>query len=161
MCKNLLLGLLFCAAAFGQPKPGTKSAGAPSPALLSKIIAAWNTGDPANAAPYYDKTPADIYFDLAPLEYKGWDEYAAGVKQMFTAFESMNFRLHDDARIRNAGNTAWGTVTWSAQGKMKNGNGISMEGRWTCIWEKKASRWLIVHEHFSVPWSPPTERRQR
>jgi ketosteroid isomerase-like protein len=164
MLKRLLIPLLLCATAFSQAKPATQAAASskevPSAALLQKIIAAWNTGDPANAAPFYDKTPTNVYFDIAPLQYKGWDEYQAGVKELFAAFESMKFSLHDDARIHNAGNTAWGTVTWTAQGKMKNGNGVNLDGRWTCIWEKKGKNWLIVHEHFSAPFTPPSESRQ-
>jgi ketosteroid isomerase-like protein len=161
MFKSILAVVLLFASASAQPKPATKGADAPSPVLMTKIIAAWNTGDPANAAPYYDKSPDNVYFDFAPLQYKGWDEYDAGVKRALATFQSLKFTVHDDARVHRAGNTAWGTATWSAQGKLKNGNGVSLEGRWTIIWQRKATHWLVVHEHFSVPWTPEPESRHR
>ncbi len=160
MYRSLLISLLLCASAFAQSTPA-KSTGAPTAVLMQKVIAAWNTGDPANAAAFYDKTPTNVYFDIAPLQYHGWKEYAEGVKQMFATFESMKFTLHNDAKVHRAGNTAWGTATWSADGKLKTGNGVSLEGRWTVIWEKKGSQWLVVHEHFSAPWQPEPESRHR
>jgi ketosteroid isomerase-like protein len=161
MYKNTIVILLLCASGFAQSKPATKVTGVPSKALMTKILAAWNTGDPANAAPFYDKTPTNVYFDFAPLQYKGWDEYESGVKQALATFQSLKFDLHDDARVHRDGDAAWGTATWSAQGKLRNGNGVSLEGRWTCIWKKKGPNWLVVHEHFSVPWAPESESRHR
>lgn len=160
MYKIIIFVFLLRASGFSQSKPAA-NAEVPSKALMSKILAAWNTGDPAKAAPFYDKTPTNVYFDFAPLQYKGWNEYDAGVKQAMATFQSLKFTLHDDAKVHRAGNTAWGTATWSGQGKLKNGNGVSLEGRWTCIWEKKGANWLIVHEHFSVPWAPESESRHR
>jgi len=83
------------------------------------------------------------------------------VKQALAMFQSLKFTLHDDAKVHRAGNLAWGTATWSGQGKLKNGNGVGLEGRWTVIWEKKSGNWLVVHEHFSVPWTPEAESRHR
>jgi len=133
----------------------------PSPALMSSILDAWSAGGPAKAAVYYDKSPADIFFDLTPLEYKGWTEYNSGAPTALGVFDTIKFTLHGDAKVHRAGSTAWGTATWSAEGKLKNGNGVSLEGRWTVIWEKKGSQWLIVHEHLSAPWQPERESRHR
>lgn len=134
---------------------------APTPALMSAILNAWSTGGPAKAAAYYDNSPTDIFFDLTPLQYKGWSEYNAGAPTALGLFETIKFTLHDDAKIHRAGNTTWGTATWTADGKLKTGNGVNLEGRWTVIWEKKGSQWLIVHEHFSTPWQPERESRHR
>lgn len=161
MYKIAAVCLLLCASAFGQSKETAKAAEVPSAALMQKIIAAWNTDDPANAARFYDKSSDDVFFDITPLEYRGWAAYEAGVKQQFAGFENLKFKLNNDEKVHHAGSTAWATATWEADGKMKNGNKVSLEGRWTVIWEKKAGKWLIVHEHFSAPWIPPSEMRQR
>jgi ketosteroid isomerase-like protein len=161
MHRTLFIGLLCCASAVAQTQPASKQTDLPSSALMSRIIAAWNTGDPANAAPFYDKEPANVYFDFAPLEYKGWNEFDAGVRQALAMFQSLKFALHDRARVHRAGGTAWGTATWTAQGKLNNGNLVSLQGRWTCIWEKRGANWRVVHEHFSVPWMPEPESRHR
>jgi ketosteroid isomerase-like protein len=161
MNGSVVVLLLLCTSLLAQSNPTSKAAEAPGPALMTKILAAWNTGDPANAAPYYDKSPDNVYFDFAPMQYKGWNEYDAGVKQALASFQSLKFTMHDDAKVHHAGNSAWATTTWSAQGKLKNGNGVGLEGRWTVIWEKRGNKWLIVHEHFSVPWVPDSESRHR
>ena len=134
---------------------------APSPALMSSILDAWSTGGPAKAAVYYDKFPTDIFFDLAPLQYKGWSEYNAGAPAALGIFDTIKFTLRDDAKVHRVGNTAWATATSSVEGKLKSGNRVSFEGRWTVVWEKKGQQWLIVHEHFSAPWQPEAESRQR
>jgi ketosteroid isomerase-like protein len=161
MYKIVIFAFFLCANGFSQSKPAAKPAEVPSPALMSNILAAWNTGDPTKAAPFYDKSANNVYFDIAPLKYRGWAEYDTGVRQILSTFQNFTFTLHDDVRIHRSGNTAWGTATWSGQGKLKNGNGVSLEGRWSCIWEKKGAHWLIVHEHHSVPWAPEAESRHR
>jgi ketosteroid isomerase-like protein len=161
MYRSIVVGILLCASAFAQAKTATKTANVPSPALMSRILAAWSSGNPANAAPFYDKSPADVFYDFAPLQYKGWTDYEAGVKQALGTFEYLKLTLHDDARVHRSGNIAWGTATWSGEGKLKNGNKLVLEGRWTLVWEKKGANWLVVHEHFSVPWTPEPESRHR
>jgi ketosteroid isomerase-like protein len=34
---------------------------------------------------------------------------------------------------------------------MKDGKGLEADTRQTAIWEKRGGKWLIVHEHVSVP----------
>jgi ketosteroid isomerase-like protein len=98
---------------------------------------------------------------MAPLQYKGWAEYESGLKQVLAGFEYLKLTVHDDAAVHRSGEWAWATATWSGDGKMKNGNKLDLEGRWTVIWQRKSGKWLIVHEHVSVPWSPPSEKRER
>ena len=157
MRKVALIAVLFInVLAVGQMK--TAESELPGKPFMEKILAAWSHGGPAEAAVYYDKSPDDVYYDVAPLKYQGFAEYQKGAEG---AFESVILTLGNDPKVHLAGNTAWATSTFFASGKMKNGNGISQQGRWTVIWQKKSGKWLIVHEHVSFPWTPPTERRQR
>jgi ketosteroid isomerase-like protein len=36
---------------------------------------------------------------------------------------------------------------------MKTGQKKSIEARHTAIWEKRGAKWIIVHEHVSVPYT--------
>jgi ketosteroid isomerase-like protein len=155
------ISILLLLTTFASAQNSKPASSAPSPALMSTILAAWSTGDPAKAAPYYDKASTDVFYDFAPLQYKGWVAYEAGVKQALGTFEYLKLSLHNDAQVHRAGNTAWGTATWTGDGKLKTGNRVGLEGRWTVIWEKRGNKWLIVHEHFSVPWAPESESRHR
>src|SRR3954464_5697203 len=76
----------------------------PGKGFMEKILAAWSHGGPAEAAVYYDKSPDDVYYDVAPLKYQGFAEYQKGAEG---AFESVTLTLGDDPKVHLAGNTAW------------------------------------------------------
>jgi ketosteroid isomerase-like protein len=160
MLKRIALLVILSAAALGQSSL-PRNADVPSPALMSKILEAWDSGGPAQAAPFYDKKPPDVFFDVRPLQYRGWDAYKSGAEQDLSGFEYLKFHLNSDAQVHRAGNIAWGTATCSGEGKLKSGNKLGLEGRWTVIWAKQDGKWLIVHEHLSVPWTPESESRHR
>jgi ketosteroid isomerase-like protein len=45
---------------------------------------------------------------------------------------------------------AWTTSTLNTDVKLKNGPRMTDPIRWTAIWEKRGSKWLMVHEHVSM-----------
>ena len=160
--RRLLVAFLVLTSvmACGQAKPGDP----PSQQLMAANLAAWSTGGPEAAAPFYDKSPENVYFDIAPVQYKGWSQYQAGVKDVLAGFETfkLSLRPEDEPSVHWAGKLAWGTATFTADGKLKNGNAVNLIGRWTVIWQKRAGKWLIVHEHVSVPWAgPEPEKREK
>jgi ketosteroid isomerase-like protein len=160
MPKSLICSvvLLLAVSCFAQANPGDK----PSVDVLKAYCNTWSTGGPDKAAAFYDKSADDVFYDIAPLQYKGWTEYDAGVRQVLSAFESAKLVLADDPVIHPEGNWAWTTSTFKLQGRQKNGNAVDLTGRWTAIWQKKAGKWLIVHEHVSVPWAgPEPEKRDK
>lgn len=162
MRKCFLILLLFSAIdSLAQAKATPKPGDPPSKALMAAVLASFSNGDLDSAAAFYDKALQNVYYDVAPLQYKGWQEYSAGVKQVLAEFSVFKLTLQDDAVVHTEGKTSWATATFALDGKMKNGNKVSQVGRWTCIWEKKGGKWLIVHEHVSFPWAPEPENRQR
>jgi len=120
-------------------------------ARIEKVWAGWETLDPANAAPYYSKDADHVFFDIAPLKYTGWAEYAEGAKKLLAQYASMKFTLGADLRIHLHGRLAWVTASWRGDGVTKGGAKETFDGRWTAIWEKRGKEWFIVHDHFSVP----------
>src|SRR5262249_28243117 len=64
--------------------------------LVPRIVAYWETLDIAKISPYY----ADAnftYFDIAPMKYNNWSEYAPGVqKAFFDPNKSLKAKLNDD-----------------------------------------------------------------
>ncbi len=139
--------------------PSKKAAGAsaaPDRALAQKIWDAWCTLDTNNPAPYYDQTPSNLYFDLAPRKYNGFQEYKTGAQAMLAGFQSCTATVNPDLTFHRAGNTVWADGTIDASAVMKDGN--KEELRWTAVWENKGGKWLIVHEHVSVPM-PESEKK--
>src|SRR5262245_14954144 len=101
---------------------------------------------------YYAADSDLTFFDIAPLKYANWSEYRTGVQKMF--FEpnrSLKFTLKDDLRIHRRGQLAWATFTFGADVVNKQGASSHLDGRWTLLLEQRNSRWVVVHEHVSVP----------
>jgi ketosteroid isomerase-like protein len=156
-----LLAFALTAGAAGQQKPvrNAKAAGAssassntkaPSKALMDAIWAGWSSGNPANVAKYYAKGN-HVFYDITPLKYDSWAEYEKGVTQVFSGIQSLKATVNNDAKLHRHGNLVWGTATVHHVDVAKNGNKSEGDFRWTVIWEKSGTEWLIVHEHVSAP----------
>jgi uncharacterized protein (TIGR02246 family) len=120
--------------------------------LIQRYYDAWNTLDAEKAGEFYAKDADLVFYDIAPFEYHGWTEYKEGVKKTF--FEKMtNGKLtpNHDLRVARRGDVAWTTVTFHLSAVLKTGGAMEIEARHTAIWVKRGGRWLIVHEHVSVP----------
>lgn len=121
----------------------------PDKAAMQRVWDAWSTLNPANAAQFYDKQPNDVFFDVAPVKYQGWDAYAKGAQQL--PFSKAKFTVNNDAQVQSSPQATWGTATVDAQLTGKDGKQQHMTLRWTVVWSRQGSKWLIVHEHVSAP----------
>ncbi len=128
---------------------------------LERLYAAWSDLDPAKAARFYVKDPALAFFDVAPMKYTGWAEYAAGVPKAFANYRSGKFILNDDLRVHRVGNQAWATATWHGELTTKTGGTEQVAGRYTAVLEKRGKDWLLLHEHMSVPLGGGGEEKKK
>lgn len=130
----------------------TKAPAGPAPdkAYLQKIWDGWSTLDPANTAKFYASGP-NTYFDIAPLKYSSWDDYEKGVKGVLAGYKSAKFTVNDDAAIHPHGDLVWVTATIADEMTSKAGKVEMGNMRWTAVFENQGGKWLIVHEHVSVP----------
>lgn len=136
-----------------KPLPGPAGL-VPSVKLMRAVWDAWQTLDVAKAAPFYAKDPGLLFFDIAPLKYQGWDDYQKGATALVNAMASMQVTIDPDAQVHMVGTrTAWGAATLHAQVAWKGGdpNPQPLDLRYTVIWEKRGTLWLIVHEQISAP----------
>ncbi len=124
-------------------------------ALMQKIFEVWSSTDASGAAPYYAQEPGHVYYDIAPMKYNGWQEYAEGYKKLVADCTAVKLTLGSDARAHQRGNMAWATATWRGELVKRDGSKETLEGRWTAIFEKRGDNWIIVHDHFSVALPPP------
>ena len=131
---------------------------APDPVLTQKIWDAWSTMNPDNAAPYYDKSATNLFFDIAPLKYDGWTQYADGVRKLLADYESLKLTLSPGAQFHPVANLVWADGTGTLDYSMKNGAKGQFPIRWTGVWEKRGGQWLIIHEHTSTPLPEPEKK---
>jgi ketosteroid isomerase-like protein len=147
-----LLALTLSTAAQTKMSAMKKSAAGPAPdkAHLQKIWDGWSTLDPANVEKFYATGP-HTFFDIAPLKYGSFDEYEKGVKTVLAGYKSAKFTVNDDVAIHPHGDLVWATATIAEQMTTKAGKVDMGNFRWTVVFENEDGKWLVVHEHVSVP----------
>ena len=149
-CVALLLAVAVSAQSKGAT--GKKALEADFKAMIDQYYKAWSTLDPDNAAKFYAKDADLVFYDVAPLKYKNWADYHAGVIKAFTeTMSSGKLTPNDDLKINQRGNVVWTTLTFHLSATPKAGGAMEVECRHTAIWEKRGGKWLIVHEHVSAP----------
>jgi ketosteroid isomerase-like protein len=120
--------------------------------LIDGYCAAWSTGNPDNPAKFYAKEDGLVFYDVAPFSYHSWKEYHEGVKAaIFDNMASGTLSAGKDLKVRRHGTVAWTTVSMHLSEKTKDGKNVETEIRYTGIWEKRPTGWLLVHEHLSAP----------
>jgi ketosteroid isomerase-like protein len=150
----LIMMFLAGSLAFAKSK---KAAGTATPVppdykgMMQGEYDQWSTMDPTKVAPFF-ATDADlIFFDITPLKYNGWDEYQKGVVKVFEGYQSMKCTVNDDVHGGRSGNMAWTAATVSCHAQKKDGGADDLVLRCSDVYQKRGGKWLIVHEHASVP----------
>ena len=152
MNKNLIRWLSALLLVLCRPALPASGDDAVFKSLIREYYQAWSSANTDKPAPLYAKEPDLVFYDIAPLKYIGWQEYKLGVqKNLFDNLASGALTPKDDLKVTRRGNLAWTTVTGHFSAKMKDGKSMELDTRHTAIWEKRAGKWLIVHEHFSAP----------
>jgi hypothetical protein len=80
VCMIVLTGGL----AQTMPVKGGASTGGVTKALIQETLDAWSTMDTNKIAPFYSEAPENIFFDVAPMQFKGWADWAKDAQILFT-----------------------------------------------------------------------------
>jgi ketosteroid isomerase-like protein len=152
LIATTVLLIAFSASAQKKPADAKTALEAEFKTMIAQYYTAWSTLDPDKAAKYYAKDADLPFFDVAPLKYKNWADYRAGVIKAFTeTMSSGKLTPNDDLKVTQRGTVVWTTLTFHLSATPKTGAAMELECRHTAIWEKRGSKWLIVHEHVSAP----------
>lgn len=117
-----------------------------------KLWTGWDSLDPSKVAEFYSKDPNNVYFDISPLKFKGWAEYADIAGKNLAGARGAKWSPNgDDFTVIKSGDLAVTTLTMNLLFTGKDGVTAKMHVRDTDVWEKQGGNWLIVHEHVSVP----------
>ena len=150
----LMCALMITSVAFAKEKKAA-TAKAPAPpeykAMMQAEYDLWSTMDSTKVSPMFAADADLIFFDIMPLKYNGWSEYQKGVMKVFEPYQSMKCTVNDDVHGGRSGNTAWTAGTVGCHAVKKDGGVEDLTLRTTEVWQKRGAKWLIVHEHASVP----------
>lgn len=124
--------------------------------LIDDLYAAWNTLDAAKAKPFYTDDPDAVFIDVAPpaMGYSGRDGFMRAMQvDIMAGLSSLDLRRTGHAIVERRGSVAWAVFPFSVTVVTKKGERSFSEGRHTIVWENKGGRWIVAHEHPSVPAS--------
>ena len=120
--------------------------------LMEDYCAAWSVRSADAPAKFYAQNEGLVFYDVAPFAYHSWKEYHDGVaKEFLDGSDTVKLTLGKDLKVTRHGLIAWTTATIHLYEKAKDGKVTDVDMRYTGIWEKRGAKWVIVHEHLSVP----------
>jgi uncharacterized protein (TIGR02246 family) len=96
--------------------------------------------------------PEVVSFDLGPpLQHGGGEIFVKRWQELFESYQSpIDYEVHD-LSITVGDDVAFSYSLNRIGGTMKNGQKTDRWLRWTACYRETNGKWLIVHEHVSVP----------
>ncbi len=121
-------------------------------ALQQNFVTAVKAKDLDGIMKYYVPDETLFVFDVVPPRQfvgaaayrKDWEEFLTSIDGQLT-FEMSDFVLSADT------NLAFAHSIQRTSGKTKDGNDFDFTTRVTDVFKKIDGKWLVVHEHLSVP----------
>jgi len=146
--------LLVSSSALAQgkaPKASAKTDEAKIKTLYEDYLKAFNAKDVNGVMACY--SPKDLYvFDaIPPRAYPSWDAYKKDWEGLFAAFPGAVHYSMSEVSITVVGPLAYAHNIQTGYFTDKNGSHLDAVVRVTDVLRKIDGKWLIVHEHVSVP----------
>jgi uncharacterized protein (TIGR02246 family) len=103
-------------------------------------------------------SPDVISYDLnPPLQHGGGDIFREHWQALFSAYGAIEYEIRD-LHIAASDDLAFTHSLNRTSGTLKSGQHSERWLRWTACFRKYESKWLIVHEHVSIPADLKTGR---
>lgn len=123
--------------------------------VVYKMWTAWDSLDPSKVAEFYSKDPNNVFFDISPLKFQGWSAYADGAAKALVNMASAKWEPTGDFKVIKEGNLAVTTLTMNVVFTSKSGTANRSSVRDTGVWEKQGGKWVMLHQHASIPSGGP------
>ena len=121
-------------------------------ALYDNWAKAFETHDIDGIMAVYAPRDKLIAYDVVPpLQYKGKDAYRKDYLEFLAQYDGPIHVEYRDMRILSSGDLGIIHAVERLSGKLKNGQPSDLWLRATSAVQKIDGKWLIVHDHISVP----------
>jgi uncharacterized protein (TIGR02246 family) len=101
-----------------------------------------------------------VYYDVVPpLQFAGTDEVRRNFIRWFDEYDGpIGLEVHDLSVVASA-DVAFANLVVLDSGTRNNGIEGTVAVRATVCCRRSSDKWLITHEHISIPvgWAPPSE----
>lgn len=84
--------------------------------------------------------------------FQTWSQFEQGLSE-YVSLTSNKIEItpRGDLEVTKQGDIAWTTGTLNIDFQQLDNTHVSGSGRQTLIWIKKNDKWLVAHEHLSIP----------
>lgn len=117
--------------------------------LSRQLLDAYGRKDVAAIKSFYAQEPDAIFFWERQMTYS-WKQVESTIDSFVHHVAKVKLTA-SDVRAGGSGATGWLAATFREEREDFDGKKTTTEGRWTLIAEKRNGRWVIVHEHASLP----------
>jgi len=151
VCLGVLSSAALAQTKAPKPSPGKDKDKAQIEALYQQYMKAFNAKDVNTIMSLY--SPKDLFvFDVVPpREYPSWDAYKKDWEELFAAFPGPVQNTMSELSINAAGSLAYAHNIQTCHFTGKDGSKFDLVVRVSDVLRKTDGKWLIVHEHVSVP----------
>jgi ketosteroid isomerase-like protein len=119
---------------------------------ISEMLGAWQLGDVDRLHKSYGDDAVFVSGVWAPPIF-GWSNYLPLYQQQHARTQQVRLdRINTFIKVSGA--VAWACYQWDFSGSV-DGQPMTTRGQTTLVFEKRADRWLIVHNHTSVALPTP------
>lgn len=148
----MLLSVVAIAQNASKSQPKSNSSQAEIRNLYDRWAKAFEARDIDGIMAVYAPGDAVIAYDIVPpLQYKGNAAYRKDYVDFLAQFDGPIHVEYRDLRIISSGDVGFVHALERVTGKMKNGQPVDLWLRATSGLQKINGKWLIVHDHISVP----------
>lgn len=120
---------------------------------LEALARALRAKDIASLMPHY--SPDVAVFDLLPLQTLGADAYRKNFAAWFAAVQGpIDYEMRD-LRVQVCGDVAFCHYLGHVRATRTSGQNNDYQVRVTASLRKTNGRWLVTHEHISLPFRSP------
>jgi len=121
-------------------------------ALLDRWAKAFEAHDVDGIMANYAVGDAVVAYDIAPpLQYKGKESYRKDYQEFLAQYDGPIHVEYRDMRIVSSGDVGFVHALERFSGKLKGGQQSDMWLRYTGGLQRTNGKWLIIHDHVSVP----------
>jgi uncharacterized protein (TIGR02246 family) len=144
--------ILFALSIMAFGAPARADAGADIRALEDRFVAAFKAKDADAIMKVYAPDQTLIVFDVVPpRQYVGAAAYRKDWQTLFGSFDGPITVELTDLDVVADRNLAYSHSIQRVAGTDKQGKKLDLTVRVTDVYKKAHGRWLIIHEHVSVP----------
>ncbi len=147
-----LVALAFATAVQAFPPKAKSNSEAEIKAQLDGWLAAFKAKDAAKVISFYGPGDPVLAFDVVPpRQYATLDAYKKDFEDLFKLIDGPFNAEINDLHITASGDLAYSHSIDHLMAKTTDGKPLDITVRVTDVYRKTGGKWLIVHEHVSVP----------